>query len=147
MKKVSRRRRYHPNGEGLETRQLLSGSVVLSSYTPILAFAGVGFALNPIAIVDGVLNGWPDINPTDYKVQVNWGDGGGFSSQDIEMAAVPGLANNTDTILVKGSHVYQTPSTYPVTVMVTGPDNSSAETQTTTVYVEPMPSPKTSVIC
>ena len=86
-----------------------------------------------MATATGTLNNEPDNSPGDYQAEVNWGDGGGFSSQGIKLTAVG------NAILIKGSHIYQTPNTYNVSVMVTGPGGSTDESQTTSVVVSNLP--------
>ena len=59
---------------------------------PIDSFAGVGFALNPVATLVGSNNGQPDNSVGDYQVQVNWGDGHGFSFDGVELVSLGGGA-------------------------------------------------------
>jgi hypothetical protein len=95
----------------------------------------VGFGLNPVASFMGFYDGQLDNTPGDYQVQVDWGDGGGYSSQGV------GLVASGSSILVKASHIYQTPNTYNVSVEVTGPQDTSAQRQTTQVVVSNLPDP------
>jgi hypothetical protein len=44
-----RNHRYRGRGEVLEARRLLSGQITLTGATAISSFAGIGFALNPVA--------------------------------------------------------------------------------------------------
>ena len=92
------RRHSRLGAETLESRRLLT--IGLSTEPVINAFAGVGFALNPVTEIDGVFNGVQDNNPGDYHVQINWGDGTA-SDGTAELLAV------SNGVLVKGSHVYQ----------------------------------------
>ena len=120
---------------GSRGRQLLAGQVTFTGAAPIDSFAGVGFALNPVATLFGSNNGEPDNSVGDYQVQVNWGDGHGFSSDGVELLSLGGGA-----ILVKGTHTYQTPnSSYAVTIDVTGPGGSSDQGQATSGVVTQMP--------
>lgn len=121
-------------GETLEPRRLLSG-ISLGGANPIEPFAGVGFALNPVATFTGTINGQVDNTPGDYHVQVNWGDGGGYSSKGVQLVAVG------YSILVKSSHVYTSTNTYNVSVEVTGPGGTSAQGQTTQALVSQLPDP------
>ncbi len=127
-------RRYCRLGaETLESRRLLT--IGLSTEPVINAFAGVGFALNPVTEIDGVFNGAQDNNPGDYHVQINWGDG----TASDGTAKLVALSNG---VLVKGSHVYQAPASgpyYSVTVTVTGPEGGQASDVTTDVDVVPLP--------
>ncbi len=117
--------------EALEERRLLTGQITLSGVGQISAFAGVGFALNPVADIFGTNNGQVDDSPGDYTVEVEWGDGS-ESSSNAE------LALDGDTLLVKDSHIYQTEGTYDITVNATGL-GTSASAMTTQVTVTPMP--------
>jgi hypothetical protein len=142
----SRARRQRPEGEALEGRQLLDGSgqILLDNFGPLQSsFAGVGFALNPVTAITGRFNGRVDNTPGDYQVQVDWGDGSGFSSTGVHLTAAL-----DDKVLVKGSHIYQTPNTsqtpnmpigYVITVSVTGPGGVTAVGQTATAPVIPLP--------
>ncbi len=113
---------------------MLSG-ISLGGANPIEPFAGVGFALNPVATFTGTINGQVDNTPGDYHVQVNWGDGGGYSSKGVQLVAVG------YSILVKSSHVYTSTNTYNVSVEVTGPGGTSAQGQTTQALVSQLPDP------
>ncbi len=108
---------YRPEAELLERRLVLAGNVQISlaGANAISSFAGVGFALNPVASITGTVNGVIDNKPGDYQVQIDWGDGGGLDS-NVKLASVG------NQVLVKGSHIYQTASAappYSVTVHVT----------------------------
>ncbi len=128
-------RRLWSRAEVLEARQLLAGQVTFTGAAPIDSFAGVGFALNPVATLVGSNNGTPDNTVGDYQVQVNWGDGSGFSSAGVELVSLGGGA-----MLVKGTHTYQTPnSSYAVTIEVSGPGGSSDQGQATSGVVTQMP--------
>ena len=83
--------------EVLEPRLLLANNVqiTLSSANAISSFAGVGFALNPVASITGTVNGVVDNKPGDYQVQIDWGDGGGRDS-NVTLVSVG------NQILVKG---------------------------------------------
>ncbi len=128
------RRRSLAGVEALEGRRLLT--ITLFDAGQFGAFAGVGFALNPIAEIQGDLNGQPDNTPGDYKVQVNWGDGGAAGSKGVSL-----VADGSEVLLVKASHIYQTANTYSVTVQVTGPGGQTASRATASVTVTPLPDP------
>ena len=49
-------------------------------------------------------------------------------------------ANSPQTILVKGSHIYSTPGTYPIVVYAQGADGTSTSGETVRVTVSQMPS-------
>ena len=120
--------------EILENRWLLVGGGQISIYdSPAIgSFDGVGFALNPVAEVNGYYNGQQDDNPSDYSVGIQWGDGSSSQAQ---------LTNDSSNgyVLVKGSHIYQSRGTYNVTVNVTGPGGATGTAVTTSVTVSPMP--------
>jgi len=129
-----------PALEALENRRLLTISVLnadgeFNYETDVYSYAGVGFWLNPVAEIQGSVNGRLDNNPTDYQVKIDWGDG---SSLDSNAAltldpAPPGF------VLVKGTHNYKTSGTYDVTTYATGPDGESASGSFTQAIVTPMP--------
>ena len=77
-----RKHRYRATGDILEARQLLSGEITLTGAVAISSFAGIGFALNPVASFIGTINGQVDNTPGDYQVQVDWGAGGGLSRRE-----------------------------------------------------------------
>ena len=122
--------------EILENRRLLVGGGQISIYdSPAIgAFAGVGFALNPVAEVNGYYNGQQDDTPSDYTVGIQWGDGSSSQAR---------LTNDSSNgyVLVKGSHIYQSRGTYNVTVNVTGPGGATGTAVTTSVTTSPMPDP------
>jgi hypothetical protein len=62
-----------PRAEGLERRTLLSVNLV-PDYS-VSSYAGVGFKLNPVTEIEGSYNGQGDDSPSDYSVQIKWGDG------------------------------------------------------------------------
>ena len=132
---TARRRSIRPFVAALETRQLLttlSGGVQInvSPVSSLSSYAGVGFRLNPVADISGVVNNSRDANPGDFTAQVRWGDG---SSSTGSLAADGG------DVLVKASHTYKQQGQYAVTVVVDGPDGSTASAQTCSVDVVPMP--------
>src|SRR5436305_984884 len=92
--RLGEERRRRPVAEVLESRRLLS--LNLGSEPAIGAFAGVGFARNPVATINGVFNGVPDNNPGDYQAQINWGDSSG-SDGSAQLVAVG------NSVLVKGT--------------------------------------------
>ena len=106
----------------------------LSPESSLSAYAGVGFALNPVASISCTYNGGGDVNLGDFHAQVNWGDGPTWDG-NTGLAAVDG------TVLVKGTHIYKQQGIYHVVVCVTGPDGQTAAAQTTAVDASPMPDP------
>jgi photosystem II stability/assembly factor-like uncharacterized protein len=129
----SRFDRLAPRAEFLERRRLLTLNV--GSEPGLNAFAGVGFALHPVASISDTVNGVADNTPGDYQVQIDWGDGTAMDSS----ARLVAVGNN---VLVKGSHIYQSPNNrYTVTVHVTGPGGQTASAQTTSVDVTLLPDP------
>ena len=93
------------------------------------SFAGVGFALNPIATAYGSYNGEADNSVGDYHVQINWGDSPQWST-NVGLVSV-----GAGAVLIKGSHIYPQQGTYDVTVYVTGPDGQTVSSQATNVVV------------
>jgi hypothetical protein len=133
------RRRRRPSIDVLERRRLLTISVLnadgeFNYDTEVYSYAGVGFALNPIATIQGNYNGQSDTNPNDYQVQVNWGDGA-TENTGIELVSEPQLG----LVLVKASHIYKTVNSYNVSFMATGPDGQSASATLTIASVSSMP--------
>jgi predicted chitinase len=129
----TRRSRYPlPTFDWLEARELLTGSVLLSPVTQIQSFAGVGFALNPVATAEGSLNNQSDSTPGDYQAQVDWGDGSGFTSQGVK------IAMDGSSVVIKDSHTYETAETYQAqttSVVVTNlPDAASRPPSAPTTY-------------
>ena len=71
----SRPRAFRPEVMVLEDRRLLTTN--LSPVSAFNAYAGVGSQENAVAGLIGYFpNGQPDLNPSDYQVQINWGEGG-----------------------------------------------------------------------
>jgi len=130
----TRSHRCRPLAEVLEARRLLTAPA-LESEPRIFAFAGVGFALNPVAMIYGTKGGVPDNTPGDYKAQINWGDSPKWDTQ----TALTALGVSGSRVLVKGSHIYQAAGTYNVTVYVTGPDGQTVSGTTTSVTVDNLP--------
>ncbi len=129
------RRRLFPQADRLEGRRLLT--ISLADGYNISSYAGVGFSLNPVTQITGSFDGQPDDRPSDYTVQIDWGDGG---SQDTSASLVSGGISGSDGfVLVKASHIYKQPGTYEVTVTATGPESESASAMTATATVAPMP--------
>jgi hypothetical protein len=113
------------------------GSANISSY------AGVGFQQNYVAILQTQVNGQEDPQLNDYSVQINWGDSASWTSGELVYegpAPVPASDGPMSQFLIKGSHVYDQPGTYPVVVYVTGPDGTSVSGQTASADVADMPS-------
>jgi PKD repeat protein len=108
---------------------------MLSSEPGFASYAGVGFQENAVAGLYGVYNGQEDLSPSDYQVQVNWGDNGD-QWQPADLAG----ANPGSGFLVKGSHTYDTAKKYDVQVRATGPDGITVMEKTCFVTVSQMPS-------
>ncbi len=112
---------------------LAAESLGLSPEPVINAFAGVGFALNPVTQINCTYNNAQDNTPSDFHAQINWGDSPQWDSNvGLTSLAVSG-------VLVKGSHIYQAPGNYHVTLYVTGPDGQTMSSTTTQVYVVLLP--------
>ncbi len=133
------RRRLFPQSEALEGRLLLTLEFVADN--DFSSYVGVGFNLNPVAAIYGTYNGQPDLSPSDYRAQINWGDG---NSLDTDTSLVEGSSG--EDILIKGSHVYKQQGTYDVVVYVTGPDGESISGQTATATAAAMPDPSSQPI-
>ena len=136
-KRAASKPRCGPLMEVLEDRRLMS-AVTLTIYgeTAISSFTGVGFRNNPVAMVDGYVNGAQDTNPADYSAQIDWGDGGGWQAGQV----VPNGAGTSVPLIVQGTHVYEDGGSHAVQVMLTGPDGQTSTQQTCTAYSTPMPS-------
>jgi hypothetical protein len=76
------RRRYRPAVELLEDRRLMSTNVVmtLSGEYGISSYAGVGFQGNQVASLSVSVNGEADPHKGDFQAQIQWGDGGSWTS-------------------------------------------------------------------
>ena len=84
-------------------------------------------------------NGQADDTPSDFQVQIDWGDGG---SSDSDASLVSGGTDGDEGfVLVKASHIYTAAGTFDVTVTATGPDGQSVSDQTTTVTASRCPTP------
>jgi RHS repeat-associated protein len=118
----------------LEDRRLLTTN--LSPVSAISTYAGVGFQENAVAGLIGYFaNGQLDLNPSDYQVQVNWGDGGSqWTPADLASA------NPSPGFLVKGSHIYAAANHYDIQVRATGPDGMTVTQTTCSANVSQMPS-------
>lgn len=116
----------------LEPRLALTATINLDGGYSIGSYAGVGFRENEVASFSATLNGQPDPTTSDFKAQVNWGDG--ESSGDL-------VNLGHGQYEVKGSHIYKTLETdQPIKVTITGPDGSNASEQTASANVQAMPS-------
>ncbi len=112
-------------------------SLSLQGEGSISSYVGVGFSLNPVAQIVGTYSGQADDTVSDYKAQINWGDG---NTWDTTASLVPGGTIGEDGfVLVKGSHIYKQQGTYDITVYVTGPDGQTISDDTATATVVPMP--------
>ncbi len=112
-------------------------SLSLQGEGSISSYVGVGFSLNPVAQIVGTYNGQADDTVSDYKAQINWGDG---NTWDTTASLVPGGTIGEDGfVLVKGSHIYKQQGTYDITVYITGPDGQTVSDDTATATVVPMP--------
>jgi hypothetical protein len=95
------------------------GDVDLSLYngaggnglSSISAFAGVGFALSPVAEAQGTYNTLQDETPSDYRAQINWGD-----SPSWDSAATLSHDPTTGNVQIEGSYIYEASGNYAVTV-------------------------------
>ena len=101
--------------------------ISLGGVPVIDAYAGVGFALNPVASFDATVDGQTDERAGDFSASINWGDGTTASPGSLVADRVDG------GILVKASHNYPGTGVYSVTVTVTGPGGQTASEQTTSV--------------
>src|SRR5262249_32978773 len=110
------------------------GNVTLNvgTVSTLSAFAGVGFALNPVSLVSASYNNSIDNTTSDFHAQINWGDSPQWDSDT-------GLVSESNGILVKGTHIYQKTGNFDVTVYVTGPDGQTASATTTKVLVTQLP--------
>jgi predicted chitinase len=124
--------------ERLEDRCVPSTLLQLFTGSSIQSYAGVGFRENEVATLAASVNGAPDPNPGDFKVQIQWGDG------QTSAADLVYLGNNGSfaDFLVKGSHVYHQANGngIPISAVATGPDGTTTSSQTSTAFVAPMPS-------
>jgi hypothetical protein len=113
--------------------QLMQGGNGIPSY------AGVGFQQNQVAILQAQVNGAPDTNPSDFQVQINWGNG--VSTGEL---APDGTVGSFAQFIVKGSNTYQQPTSgtnsIPITVSVTGPGGVTQSAVTDSASVQSMPS-------
>jgi GH24 family phage-related lysozyme (muramidase) len=108
--------------------------LIVSPMSSISTYAGVGFELNNVAAMSGLLNGQQNKSVGDYKAYINWGD-----STEWVKASIAPRPDNSHPILIKGSHVYDQAGTYRVVVYAMGPDGTSVSEDTTTVVVNNMP--------
>jgi hypothetical protein len=108
-----------------------NGSYGVSSY------GGVGFQENQVADLYASVNGQADTNLTDFHAQINWGDNSSWTPGDLVYV---GTRSSAAEFYIKGSHIYNQPSGYPIVVYVTGPDGTSTSWQTASARVYAMPS-------
>ncbi len=126
---------FHPVGQRLEDRWVLSTVISLITATEGTSYANVGFANNFVGGFSATVNGVADNTPSDFSAQINWGDSG--TSQGSVISLGDGHFG------VKGSHIYTQAagnSPYNVSLNVTGPDGASASGETDTQQVLLMPS-------
>jgi hypothetical protein len=100
----------------------------------ISSFAGVGFRLNPLAVISGSVAGKSDFNNGDYTAYVNWGDSTGWSTTKITDSY-----DGSYPMQVKGSHTYAHSGNYPVVVYLEGPGGQTIDACTTECFVNLMP--------
>jgi predicted chitinase len=124
--------------ETLEDRCVPSTVLELFTASSIQSYAGVGFRENQVATLSASVNGAPDPNSKDFKVQIQWGDGQTSTADLVYMGNNGSFAD----YLVKGSHVYSQANGngIPISAFATGPDGTSTSSQTSTAFVSPMPS-------
>jgi predicted chitinase len=124
--------------ERLEERCVPSTFLQLFTGPSIHSYTGVGFKENEVATLAASVNGAPDPNSSDFKVQIQWGDGQTSAADLVYMGNNGSFAD----YLVKGSHVYQQANGngIPVSAVATGPEGTSTSSHTSTAYVAPMPS-------
>ncbi len=124
--------------EAMEPRMLFSVTIDVEGAGDISSYAGVGFRLQPIAYLTGLVNNVADINSNDYQVTIIWGDG---ASSPGFVCAQPHV-DMPNSLLIKGSHTYaNAASIEPITVNVKGPQgiSSPANGPTTFASVDNMP--------
>jgi hypothetical protein len=113
-------RSFRPLVESLEDRCLPSASFFLQSWgQQVNSYNGVGFQKNPVGFLYASVNNQPDLNPGDYQVQIQWGDG----TSSAGFLAYVGISTNGNSAVyqVKGDHIYhQLATNEPITVTVTG---------------------------
>ena len=106
----------------------------LASMPAINSYAGVGFRLNPLTSISGSIASKQDFEPGDYKAYVNWGDSTNWSTTKIT-DPFSGL----EPMLVKGSHTYAQPGSYPVVIYLEGPGGQTIDAFTTVANVNSLP--------
>ena len=114
---------------------------LVPEYIPLQAVAGVAIVPtdsedSDLTVLEGRYNGEKDFTPSDYHVQLNWGDSPHW---DSSVTLTPPTTPGTQGVHVKGSHAYQTAGIYYVTVYVTGPDGQSRTGVEREVDVNPAP--------
>jgi Protein-glutamine gamma-glutamyltransferase len=159
-----------PRLEALEERLALSNTPPIDWSIAIggrlyntASYAQVGFRNTSLVGFLGSYNpitNQHDNNPSDYTAYINWGDGqtsvvkgsalvmGPDGPQCIALDKnLQGVPSSPDGYVldVKASHVYQNPTTsqpYTVLVQIQGPNGMSAQAAAGTVFVTPLPNPK-----
>jgi hypothetical protein len=100
------------------------------------SFAGVGFKLQPVALVTGLVNNVADVNAGDYTATIYWGDG----QTSPGFVCVQPPTTQPNSLLIKGSHIYASAQlNYPISVNVVGPQGYTAFSQTSSCNVFNMP--------
>jgi hypothetical protein len=82
---------------------------------PVSATAGSSFS----GEVASFTNTDQSTSASSYTATINWGDGSGTSAGTVLAGGTPGA------FTVTGEHTYASPGSYPITVTVTGGDDSS----------------------
>lgn len=104
--------------EALESRIHFTVTIEVGGTGDLNSYAGVGFRLQPVAVLTGLVNGVADTNPTDYQATIFWGDG----KTSTGYVCASSNAYLPGTLLIKGSHIYASAQlNYPITVNVVGP--------------------------
>jgi hypothetical protein len=132
----NRRPGVRPALEALEERCVPTVNMILYSTSLSSSYAGVGFTQNVVAEFAASVNGFQDRTASDFRVQVDWGDGTGWTNADLALKG----DGSSIPFQVKGSHVYNQIGTFDVTVLATGPDGSTLTRQTARASVAQMPS-------
>jgi Putative Ig domain len=113
-------------------------SITFGQVGTINTYAGVGFDRNEVATLYASLNNKPDANLDDFQAQINWGDDDSWTPAELVYV---GSNTSQAEYLVKGSHIYSTPSTgMPFVIYATGPDGTSASASERGALVSEMPS-------
>src|SRR5262249_51002205 len=58
-----------------------------------------------------------NLSPSSFSATIDWGDGTAHSTGTVVPVSPPGMPG-TNTASVQGSHTYQSPGMYPVTVWI-----------------------------